>query len=101
MGRGRTIASDFEDRFVKSIPAGMDIVRWAKEMVTIDCATPTYPMKMPVFLEMILFRELADAFQPQPQKFQGSRGPSTLLPASLVAMCTGKLLKECQRTILP
>jgi hypothetical protein len=26
----------------------MDIVRWAKDMVTIDCATPTYPMQMPV-----------------------------------------------------
>jgi hypothetical protein len=31
-----SIASDFDDRFVKSIPAGLDIVRWGGEMIPID-----------------------------------------------------------------
>jgi hypothetical protein len=43
----QSIASEFNDRFVESIPAGLDIVRWTDEMTPIDCTTPAYLLRMP------------------------------------------------------
>jgi hypothetical protein len=41
-----SIAADFNDRFVGSVPPGLDIVRWSEEITHIDCATPAYPFRM-------------------------------------------------------
>ena len=43
-----SIAADFDNRFVESIPAGLDIVRWCEELVTVESLTPTYPIRFPI-----------------------------------------------------